>query len=58
MSDLVKELLIFVGIFVIIVAATIAVRSGGRKNNEVNDPRNDAGRPDTSHENSNGKKNK
>ena len=41
MTDLVKELLIFVGIFAIIVVAALAVRSGGKTGNEANNPRKD-----------------
>ena len=41
MSDLAKELLVFVGIFIIIAVLILVGRFGGKKNNEINDSKKD-----------------
>ena len=57
MTDLVKELLIFVGIIVNIVVAAVAVRSGGGTGNEANHLRKDINGSDGSDEESKSRKN-
>ena len=57
MTDLVKELLIFVGIFAIIVVAALAVRSGGKTGNEANHLRKDINGSGDSYKESKSRKN-
>jgi len=45
MSDLTKEFLVFVGIFVIIGAIVIAARFRKKTNNEINDSKKDIDEP-------------
>lgn len=56
MSDLTKELLVFVGIFVIIAAIVITGMGGKKTNDEINVSKKDMNEPESTSINSEDKK--